>query len=64
MTLLLVVERRSRRSFVEGCPVLVIHPELKRVIFDHPKHQSIAEHAGLAEHAPHRDVAERCKLFA
>ena len=62
--LLLVVEGRKGLGFLEGRPVVVINPEVERVVPHHPDHHPVAEHAGLAEHAPHGDGAERTKLFA
>src|ERR1700733_5183116 len=62
--LLLVVERRNRRGFLEDFPVVVINPEVERVVRYHPKHQTVAEHACLAEHAPHCETAERSQLLA
>src|SRR5258708_38546714 len=62
--LLLVVEGRKAAGFLEGRPVVVINPEIERVVPHHPDHNPVAEHAGLAEHAPHGYGAERTKLFA
>src|SRR6185503_15207556 len=62
--LLRVIERRKGLSFPERHAVLVINPEIKRVLGHHPKHHAVAEHTGFAEHAAHRDAAERGKLLA
>jgi hypothetical protein len=56
--LLRVVEGRKGLGFLEDRPVVVINPEVERVVPHHCEHQPVAEHAGLAEHAPHRDAAE------
>src|SRR4029077_17643582 len=61
--LLFVVEGRKGRSFLEGRAIAVIDPEVERVVCDHPQHQTVAEHAGLTEHAAHCDAAERSKLL-
>src|SRR5262245_33076227 len=61
--LLLVAEGRRGLGFLEGRPVVVINPEVERVVRHHPQHQSVTEHAGLAEHAPHCHLAERGKLL-
>src|SRR5205823_11079730 len=62
--LLLVVQRRRRCGFLEGRPVLVVDPEIERVVRHHPQHHAVAEHAGLAEHAPHGDTAKRRELLS
>src|SRR5262249_9606307 len=63
-SLLFIIERRKGRRFLKGRPVLVIDPEVERVVRHHPQHQPVAEHARLAEHAPHGDVAQRIELLA
>src|SRR5437899_4032000 len=62
--LLLVAEGRKGFGFLEGRPVVVINPEVEHVVRHHPEHQPVAEHAGLAEHTPHCDAAERSELRA
>src|SRR5947209_577717 len=62
-TLLFVVEGRKGFHFLEGLPVVIVNPEIKRVVPHHPEHNPVAEHAGLAEHAPHGDEAERGELL-
>src|SRR5207302_5700589 len=62
--LLLVVEGRKGLGFLKDGPVAVINPEIERVARHHPEHQPIAEHAGLSEHPPHRDTAQRSELLA
>src|SRR6185437_8054881 len=62
--LLAVVERRGVAGFRESRPVLVVDAEVERVVGDHAQHHPVAEHAGLPEHAPHRDAAERRELIA
>ena len=61
---LLVVEKRKGLGFLERHPVVVINPEVEHVVRHHPEHHPVAEHAGLAEHTPHCDAAERSELFA
>src|SRR5438477_3482517 len=61
---LLIIERWKAFGFLERHPVLVINSEIERVVGHHPEHHGIAKYAGLAEHAPHRDAAERCELLA
>ena len=56
--LLLVVERRKGFGFLERRAVLVINAEVECVLRHHPEHHAVAEHTGLAEHAPHCDAAE------
>jgi hypothetical protein len=51
--LFLVVQGRNGLGFLEDRPVVVINPEVERVVRHHPEHQPVAEHAGLAEHTPH-----------
>src|SRR4029077_2978384 len=41
--LLLVVERRKGLGFLEGRPVVVVNPEVERVVRHHPEHQPVAE---------------------
>src|SRR6476659_2725634 len=48
--LLLVVEGRKGFGFLEGRPVVVINPEVERVVRHHPQHHPVAEDASLAEH--------------
>ena len=55
---------RAERGFREGRLVVVIDSEVKCVLRHHPKHEPVAEHAGLAEHASHCDVTERGELLA
>jgi len=43
---------------------VVVNPEVERVVRYHPEHQPVAEHAGLAEHTPQGDAAERRELLA
>src|SRR5439155_15970190 len=62
--LLRVVEGRKGLGFLEGRPVVVIDPKVEHVVGHHPEHHPVAEHAGLAEHTPHRDAAERSELLA
>src|SRR5258708_39809098 len=62
--LLLVVEGRKGRGFLEGRPVVIVNPKVERVVRQHPEHQPVAEYAGLAEHTPHCDAAERSELLA
>src|SRR4029077_8420778 len=52
----LIVERRKGFGFLEGRAVVVVDPEVERVVPHHPEHEPVAEHAGLAEHAPHGDA--------
>jgi len=61
--LLGVVERREGFGLLEYRPVLLVDPEVKRVLRHHAEHHPIAEHAGLAEHAPQGDAAERRELL-
>jgi len=42
---------------------VVINPEVERIVPHHPEHEAVAEDAGLAEHPPHGDMAERCELI-
>src|SRR5207245_2456244 len=51
-------------GFLEGRPVVVINSEVEHVVRHHPEHHPVAEHAGLAEHTPHCDAAERSELLA
>jgi hypothetical protein len=51
-------------GFLEDCPVVGINTKVERVVRHHREHQAVAEHAGLAEHPPHRDAAERSELLA
>ena len=62
--LLLVIEGRLRLGFLEDRPVVVINPNVERVVRDHSPHQSITKHARLAEHPPHSDAAEWSDLLA
>src|SRR6266404_601715 len=62
--LLLIVEGRKGLGFLEIRPVVLINPQVEHVVRHHPEHQPVAEHAGLAEHTPHRDAAERSQLLA
>src|SRR5262249_61608500 len=62
--LLLVIEGRNGLGFLEGCPVVIINPEIEHVLRHHPEHQPVAEDTGLAEHTPRRDAAERSELLA
>src|SRR5262249_22755311 len=62
--LLLVAERRKGRGFLERCLVVAINPEVERVVRHNPEHQPVAEYAGLAEHTPHGDAAERSEFLA
>src|SRR5450755_2124782 len=62
--LLLVAQGRKGLGFLEGRPVVVINPEVEHVVRHHPEHYPVAEHAGLAEHTPHCDAAERSELLA
>ena len=41
-----------------------VNPEIERVVRNHREHHPATEHAGLAEHTPHRDAAERSELLA
>jgi hypothetical protein len=61
---LLVAEGREGLGFLEDRPVVVINPEVEHVVRHHPEHHPVAEHAGLAEHTPHCDAAERSELLA
>jgi len=60
--LLRVVEGRKGLGFLEDRPVVVINPEVERVVPHHCEHQPVAEHASLAEHAPHGDATQRSEL--
>ena len=51
-------------GFREIRAVRIIDPEVERVVGHHAEHQPVAEYAGLAEHTPHGDVAERAQLIA
>src|SRR5882762_10195440 len=62
--LLLVAEGRKGCGFLEDRPVVVINPEVEHVVRHHPEHHPVAEHAGLAEHTPHCNAAERSELLA
>src|SRR5205814_5431886 len=62
--LLLVAEGRNGLGFLEDRPVVVVNPEVERVVCHYPEHQPVAEHAGLAEHTPHCDAAEWSELLA
>ena len=62
--LLLVVKRRKGLGFLERRPVVIINPEIECVVAYHPEHESVAEHASLAKHAPQGDATERCELIA
>src|ERR1700746_2341173 len=62
--LLLVAEGRNGLCFLEDRPVVVINPEVERLVRHHPEHEPVAEHARLAEHTPHRDAAEGSELLA
>src|SRR5262249_40573544 len=64
IALLLVIQRRKGRGFLERPAIALIDPEVERVICHHPEHQPVAEDAGLAEHAPNREMAERGELLA
>src|SRR5262245_5337679 len=57
--LLRIVEGRKGLGFLEGLPIVVINPEVERVVRHHPEHQPVAKHARLAKHPPHGDAAER-----
>ena len=61
--LLLVAEGWKGLGFLEGRPIVVINPEVKHVLRHHPEHHPVTEHAGLAEHTPHCDAAERSELL-
>jgi hypothetical protein len=63
-TLLLIVEGRKGLGFLEGRSVIVINPEVERIVPHHSEHQPVAEHAGLTEHTPHRYSAKRGELLA
>ena len=41
---------------------MVINPEVEHVVCHHPEHQAVAENAGLAEHTPHCDAADRSEI--
>jgi hypothetical protein len=43
---------------------VVIYPKIERIFRHHPEHHPVAEYAGLAEHTPHCNPAERSKLLA
>src|SRR5207248_2366640 len=64
LALLRIIEWRKRLGLPERLAVLVIHPEIKRVLRHYAQHHPIAEHASLAEHAPQCDTAERRELLA
>src|ERR1700722_16961146 len=62
--LLLVIEGRHGLSFLEDRPVVVIDPDVERVVCYHSQHQSVTEHPRLAEHPPHRDATKWSELLA
>src|SRR5262249_48696137 len=57
------VERWKGLGFLEDRPIVVVDPEVERVVPYHAEHQPVAEDAGLAEHTPHCDPAERGELL-
>jgi hypothetical protein len=61
---LLVAEGRKALGFLEDRPIVVINPEVERVVRHHAEHQPVAEHARLAEHTSHCDAAEWSELLA
>src|SRR6476646_2136447 len=62
--LLLVVQRWKGLSFLESLAVVVIDPEVERVVPHHPQHEPVTENTSLTEHAPHCEAAERSQLLA
>src|SRR5260370_389103 len=62
--LLLIAEGRKGLGFLESLPVVVINPKVEHVVRHHPEHNPVAEHAGLAEHTPRCDAANRSELLA
>ncbi|WP_458193735.1 hypothetical protein [Bradyrhizobium sp. UFLA05-153] len=61
--LLAVVQRRIGFGFGERRTVLLIYPEIQRILRDHTEHRVITEYAGLAEHASRCDPAQRGQLL-
>src|SRR5438876_11746653 len=62
--LLLVIEGWKGLGFLEDRSVVVINPEVERVVRHHPEHHPVTEYAGLAKHTPHGEATERSELLA
>ena len=53
-----------RLCFSEHGTIVIVDPQIQRVVSDHAEHRAVMEDTRLAEHAPERDGAERRELLA